>query len=431
MKLRETTSQIISDISALCAKYPRLTLALFLLVLARYIYIVFPLALHGEWASLDMQWYPTKQLFGVGMEAINPYIAYLQSDRFMANGPNYMPLMYYVMFPFALLEWENAKVAFAIFNIVLFLGTIAVFAHYYARTRANIAFLYAASTLVVLGYCFGTVVGNAQSAIMIGFFIALAYCYRHKPIILSLALAFVCIKHSFGLPLMLGFFLAGYRREVIAAGMLVALSILCFSLQTHTNPLEVLQLLSQVNAAHYASSTALGGPSDLFSLSQKIFGNPISPISLIILAIYASFVWIVYAYKPSQSAIISASIVLALFSLPHLGYDGYMLFLALLIAKDSYKSLNLPMLALLAITIFVYRGQKLKPYIDSLSTAIMQIVNGGGQHTIQETHWAMNMGVPFCIAMCVGFALVFYLLLLRARTRLAQTPHSSTKLKKA
>lgn len=27
----------------------------------------------------------------------------------------------------------------------------------------------------------------------------------------------------------------------------------------------------------------------------------------------------------------------------------------------------------------------------------------------------MNMGVPFCIAMCVGFALVFYLLLLYAR----------------
>lgn len=27
----------------------------------------------------------------------------------------------------------------------------------------------------------------------------------------------------------------------------------------------------------------------------------------------------------------------------------------------------------------------------------------------------MNMGVPFCIAMCVGFALVFYLLLLGTR----------------
>ena len=294
---------------------------------------------------------------------------------------------------------------------MLFCGTIFLFIRY----GINRAFVYGAAILAVLGYCFGNVIGNAQSAIMIGFFIALAYCFRHKPIVLSIALAFVCIKHSFGLPLLLGFFLAGYKKKVIAAGVLVALVICAFSLQTHTSPIDTLRLLSQVNAAHYASGSALGGPSDLFSLSQKLFHNPISPISLIILVIYASFVWIVYAYKPSESAIISASIVLSLFTLPHLGYDGYMLFLALLIAKDSYKAFSLPMLALLAITLFIYRGQKLKPYIDSLSQAIMQLLNGGGQHTIQETHWAMNMGVPFCIAMCVGFALVFYLLLLGTR----------------
>ena len=92
-----------------------------------------------------------------------------------------------------------------------------------------------------------------------------------------------------------------------------------------------------------------------------------------------------------------------------------MLLLALLIAKNSYKIISTPILALLALMLFIYRGQKLKPYIDSLSQATMQLLNGGGQYTMQETHWAMNMGVPFCIAMCMGFALVFYLLLLRAR----------------
>ena len=406
-------ANFLSTINALIKRYPKTTFVLFALIIARAAYLSFGTATLGEWASLDMQWYPAKQLFGLGEfeQAINPYIAYLNGDVFLANGPNYMPLMYYVMFPFGLLEWEGAKIAFALWNIALFCGTIVLFARY----GINRAFVYGAGILAVLGYCFGNVIGNAQSAIMIGFFIALAYCFRHKSIILSIALAFVCIKHSFGLPLLLGFFLAGYRREVIAAGVLVALVVCLFSLQTHISPIEVMKLLSQVNAAHYASGGALGGPSDLFSLSQKLFHNPISPISLIILVIYASFVWIVYAYKPSTSAIISASIVLALFTLPHLGYDGYMLFLALLIAKDSYKSFSLQMLALVAITLFIYRGQKLKPYIDSLSATIMQLLNGGGQHTIQETHWAMNMGVPFCIAMCVGFALVFYLLLLGTR----------------
>lgn len=374
--MSKTLANFLSAINALIKQYPKTTFVLFALIIARAAYLSFGTATLGEWASLDMQWYPTKQLFGLGEfeQALNPYIAYLNGDVFLANGPNYMPLMYYVMFPFGLLEWEGAKIAFALCNIALFCGTIVLFIRY----GTNRGFLYAASILVVLGYCFGTVIGNAQSAIMIGFFIALAYCFRHKPIILSIALAFVCIKHSFGLPLMLGFFLAGYRREVIAAGVLVALVVCLFSLQTHTSPIEVMKLLSQVNAAHYASGSALGGPSDLFSLSQKLFHNPISPVILIIVAIYISFAWIVYAYKPSEGAIISASIVLSLFTLPHLGYDGYMLFLALLIAKDSYKAFSLPMLALLAITIFIYRGQKLKPYIDSLSATIMQLLNGGG-----------------------------------------------------
>lgn len=369
-------ANFLSTINALIKQYPKTTFVLFALIIARAAYLSFGTATLGQWASLDMQWYPTKQLFGLGEfeQAINPYIAYLNGDVFLANGPNYMPLMYYVMFPFGLLEWEGAKIAFALWNIALFCGTIVLFARY----GINRAFVYGAGILAVLGYCFGNVIGNAQSAIMIGFFIALAYCFRHKSIILSIALAFVCIKHSFGLPLMLGFFLAGYRREVIAAGVLVALVVCLFSLQTHTSPIEVMKLLSQVNASHYASGGALGGPSDLFSLSQKLFHNPISPISLIILVIYASFMWIVYAYKPSTSAIISASIVLSLFTLPHLGYDGYMLFIALLIAKDSYKSFSLQMLALVAITLFIYRGQKLKPYIDSLSATIMQLLNGGG-----------------------------------------------------
>lgn len=365
-----------NTINALIKRYPKTSFVLFALIIARAAYLSFGAATLGEWASLDMQWYPAKQLFGLGEfeQAINPYIAYLNGDVFLANGPNYMPLMYYVMFPFGLLEWEGAKIAFALCNIALFCGVIALFIRY----GINRGFVYGVAILAVLGYCFGNVIGNAQSAIMIGFFIALAYCFRHKPIVLSIALAFVCIKHSFGLPLLLGFFLAGYRREVIAAGVLVALVVCAFSLQTHTSPIDTLRLLSQVNAAHYASGSALGGPSDLFSLSQKLFHNPISPISLIILAIYASFVWIVYAYKPEQGAIISASIVLALFTLPHLGYDSYMLFLALLIAKDSYKASSLPMLALLAFTLFIYRGQTLKPYIDSISQAIMQLLNGGG-----------------------------------------------------
>ena len=100
-----------NTINALIKRYPKTSFVLFALIIARAAYVSFGAATLGEWASLDMQWYPTKQLFGLGEfeQAINPYIAYLNGDVFLANGPNYMPLMYYVMFPFGLLEWREER----------------------------------------------------------------------------------------------------------------------------------------------------------------------------------------------------------------------------------------------------------------------------------------------------------------------------------
>ena len=194
----------------------------------------------------------------------------------MANGPNYMPFMYFLMMPFAFLDWESAKVAFGLCNIALFVATIVLL---YGAGVPRI-FLWLMSILVLLGYTYGNVIGNAQSAIIVGFGVSLAYRFRHKPWVVVLGLSLVCIKHSFALPILLGFFLCGYYKEVLASA-LVAFGFVClFGLKVGASPFEILHLLSEVNAYHYMREGAFGGPSDLMSLSQKLFGTPYSMLSL-------------------------------------------------------------------------------------------------------------------------------------------------------
>ena len=352
-------------------------------------------------SSLDMQWYPAVQLWTSGgghLDVINPYVAFLEGDRFMSNGPNYMPFMYFFMMPFAFLDWESAKIAFGLLNIILFLAT--VFLLYVAGVPR--LFLWFVSVLVLFGYTYGNVIGNAQSAIIVGFGVVLAYSFRHKPWIMVIGLSLVCVKHSFALPILLGFFLCGYYKEVFGSA-LIAFGFVClFGLKVGASPIEVLHLLSQVNAQHYLGDHALGGPSDLMSLSQKLFGTPYSMISLVIVLVYVSFVVLVWRFKPKTHKVVAASIVLSLLTLPHLGYDHYMLFVAICLASLSCKYEKV-VLYMIVLALFLWRGEKIfKPLFDRLNPDV-------------SIHWAMNMGVVFCVCVIVLFALALYGLILDTR----------------
>lgn len=317
----------------------------------------------------------------------------------MANGPNYMPFMYFLMMPFAFLSWEEAKIAFGLFNIALFVATIYLL---YAAGVPRI-FLWFMSILVCFGYTYGNVIGNAQSAIIVGFGVSLAYCFRHKPWVMVVGLSFVCIKHSFALPILLGFFLCGYYRQVIVSGI-VAFGFVClFGYKVSISPFEVLRLLSEVNAHHYMREGALGGPSDLMSLSQKLFGTPYSALSLVIVLIYMSFVVLVWRLKPRTHLVVAGSIVLSLLSLPHLGYDHYMLFIAICLASISLGAKKL--CYMIVVALFLWRGQSIfKPLFDSLNPSL-------------PTHWAMNMGVAFCVCVIALFLVAMYGIVLDSRRR--------------
>ena len=388
-------SKAIGGLISLYNRYYVVFWIVFALLALRASYYSFLGALES---SLDMQWYPAVQLWtSGGGNSINPYLAFLQGDRFMANGPNYMPFMYFLMMPFAFLDWESAKVAFGLCNIALFVATIVLL---YGAGVPRI-FLWLMSILVLLGYTYGNVIGNAQSAIIVGFGVSLAYRFRHKPWVVVLGLSLVCIKHSFALPILLGFFLCGYYKEVLASA-LVAFGFVClFGLKVGASPFEILHLLSEVNAYHYMREGAFGGPSDLMSLSQKLFGTPYSMLSLVIVCVYVSFVVLVWRLKPRDNLVIAGSIVLSLLSLPHLGYDHYMLFVAICLASVSLGVRKLCYMVVLAL--FLWRGQSVfKPLFDRFNPEL-------------STHWAMNMGVVFCVFVIVAFLVAMYVMILESK----------------
>lgn len=393
-------TKAIKFINAIYAKYFYLFWLVFLVIFIRYSF----LSLFGALdSSLDMQWYPARHFW----DSINPYLANLNGDKFMANDPNYMPLMYFVMFPFAGLEWESAKLAFWLMNIVLFGGIIALCLY-----LKNDIFVWFMSCFAIIGYCYGNVIGNAQIAIFIGFFTLSAFAFRENRLVLTLCLCAISIKHSFALPIMLGFFLCGYKKEVVFACVVAFIFVCIFAFRVDSSPFAILKLMSQVNAMYY-SPASLGGPSDIFSLSQKIFHTPYSVLNIANVLIYASFIACCRIYTLKHSSIISASVVLALFSLPHLGYDAIMLFIAIIIAVNGIKITSFANIILCTIAVLLWRGERfIKPLNDNLLALI-----GGGQNASIQTHWAMNMGVLFCVVFVVAFMVGFYALLLSKDSR--------------
>ena len=385
-------------------KINNLMLFILIIIAFRTFYLSLNTALNS---SIDMQWYPTLQLWGLGdfSKFTNPYLAYISGDRFLSNGPNYMPLLYFLMFPFALLNWENAKLVFGIFNIICFI--LSAFLIY--KNSQNKILFYFLTILTLVGYAFPNVVGNAQTATIIGLFICIAYYFRNKPIVLIIALSVISVKHSFGVPILLGFFLAGFKKEVIYSCFFSFFFVCLFAFILDSNPISILQSISQVNSM-YTSPNSLGGPSDLFSLSQKLYKTPYSIILFFNIAIYLSFVFLIFKFRPSINLIIASSILLSLFSLPHLGYDSYMLFIAMALISEGLKPNNYAFIALIFCSAFLWRGEILKKYIDSLSN---KIITAWGGEINNNTFWSMDMGVPFCILICIVLIVIFYSLLIR------------------
>lgn len=350
---------------------------IFALLLVWRVYQGFFLAIDS---SLDMQWYPAMQYWGMQGSKINPYIAYLNNDTFMSQAPNYTPMLYVLMYPFALMSFEWAKITFFVLSILCFLATLWVL----YRQKVPVIFLLCMGILVILGYSFLNTLGNAQITIILGCLTAIAYAYRKQSWILILCLSLILLKYSFGAPILLAFFLIGYRKEVILAGAIQFIFVVLFAYEFDISIIQ--SLLSPLEVSKTATNI---GPADLMSVSRILFDNNLfafsNPFLWLIAIIYSVYIFICIWLRPPSHQVIASSILLSLGTIYHLGYDHYMFFIAICMAQNCVKRIDITMIFLIGLALFFWFGNRALKFF-SLGA---------------DYNWAMNMGVTFTSIMAV------------------------------
>lgn len=96
---------------------------LILLVVLIHSYLPTVAEIFSNNGSADFQWQPAKCVF----EGINHYSSYLARDGnckiFMSQLGEYAQGYYVIIYPFAVLEWNNAKFLWFLFNVTLIIST--------------------------------------------------------------------------------------------------------------------------------------------------------------------------------------------------------------------------------------------------------------------------------------------------------------------
>ena len=100
-------------------KFNNFNILLFFILFSILVFIYFPIFQESVlFKQLDFQWSPSKLVW----EGINHYEYMLEGNREKIIGSQfgeYLHGLYILIYPFTLLTWENAKIAWFIFNFVI------------------------------------------------------------------------------------------------------------------------------------------------------------------------------------------------------------------------------------------------------------------------------------------------------------------------
>ncbi|RDU73120.1 DUF2029 domain-containing protein [Helicobacter aurati] len=307
----------------------------------------------GSNDSGDMQWYPSVQLFGLhGMDtSLNPFVETLQGNHFLGNKANYAHLLYVLMYPFAVFEYDNAKILYAIVNNLCIL---VVFYFLYREMRfRKIPFVYFAIVAVTFfaSQTYAMAIFRGNIPLILALFIILSFVYRHNTFICGIALSIVGVKYTFGIPLMLGFFFARFYKPVVFAISIHVLVVAVFANYFHLGFLESLFLPVMVGKEH-ASSMVI----DFLSLAKHTFGglNGKNPFLYVILCCLIAWIYVILRIKPSQNRIILSSLILSFCLFQHHIYDYTVVICLLFIGMFALRKMEFFILLLYCFYILLY-----------------------------------------------------------------------------
>ncbi|THD45493.1 MAG: DUF2029 domain-containing protein [Bradyrhizobium sp.] len=272
--------------------------------------------------STDFQWSPVSLL----VHGENPYQVALSGNVdgkiLLSQYPPYLHLLYIVMAPFAFLPYGAAKLVWALINIALGAGSLALLARIFRLAPLQILILAAA---FFISTPFRNGLGNGQTSLLC-LFAALAWWdwQDRRKIAAAGALSLLLVKYSFAPPIVF-WLLATARLRLLAASLLcLAAGWLGFSWICHENPLDTLGQPMKV-AALYAES--LGGGDIMTLLKSSGLDRPVAGFVHLswIVGILTSCLWVGAlrwrAARLSQAALLAALCLIAMVSIRHLAYD--------------------------------------------------------------------------------------------------------------
>lgn len=304
--------------------------------------------------SQDFQWSGTRIL----LQGDNPYAVKLAGDPDkrirLSQAPNYAHALYLTLIPYGLLDFEVAKLAWALTNVGLTAALIAMMKNIFRLSWSQtvlVGAVFICSTPLRNG------IGNGQHALFSLTFLTLPFAFGGASSFV--AQGFGYSKYSFGPPFFFfTLFKQGWRAAV--ASLLVPVgALLIFSVIVRENPLLVAIQPLQVSAVSMDP-----GHSDLMTLLQTYLPRSTSSAAvayLAPLAVSALMAWLV-ASRPSSLVWLPGLALTALVSFKHLPYDYSFLLPVLCLAvmlRDKISSI-----CLYATIAYFWFGLKLMDALD-------------------------------------------------------------------
>jgi hypothetical protein len=198
---------------------------LILLVVLTHSYLPTVSEVLSSSGSSDFQWKPAKCVF----EGINHYSSYLARDGnckiFMSQLGEYAQGFYVIIYPFAVLEWNNAKLLWFLFNVTLIISTSFLLCKKFELGKIEtylIIFFILYSIIARVNFIMG------QQTIFVLFFLTLPFIYKSK---LSTILSGISyFKYNIGYALFFLYLISKEYKKIIFSIIpcFVGLVIYCF-----------------------------------------------------------------------------------------------------------------------------------------------------------------------------------------------------------
>ncbi len=189
--------------------------------------------------SQDFQWSPSVLFW----RHINPYEHYLNGgDLILSQAPNYLQLLYIILKPFTIMNWEQAKLIWALSNMIMGFGSLFLLYKYYNCTSIKkILFI---STIFLTSTPFRNSIGNGQHSLLILFltlFFWRLVTEKKNSFNLLGATAFTIslVKYSFALPFTVALLFEKKFFYIIFSIIIHLVAILFFAFHVNSNPITL------------------------------------------------------------------------------------------------------------------------------------------------------------------------------------------------